>query len=148
MKIQTQLTETADKISLSGSIMTINGTDYDLGNVKPLPEIGKDKNDNPVYESPEKQRVYLENPEDNKSIIIFLKHGVALQFIFINYNLMRFYDINENNIIDLNELKLIVDHWNLPEDKRELERLKIMDAYLAIEGNTKESWELKGIPKK
>ncbi len=60
---------------------------------------------------------------------------------------MRFYDINENNIIDLNELKLIVVHWNLPEDKREAERLKIIDAYLAIEGNTKESWKLKGIPK-
>lgn len=144
MKIQTQLNKTADKISLSGSILTINGTDYDLNNVKPLPEIGKDKNDNPVYESPENQRVYLAG----ENITILLKIDVELQFMFMSYNLMRFYDINENNLIDLNELKLIVTHWNLPEEKRETERLKIMETYLAIEGNTKESWKLKGIPEK
>jgi hypothetical protein len=132
MKIQTQLNKTADKISLSSSILTINGKDYDLENVKPLSE----------NETCENQRVYLEG----KDIIIFLKIDVELQFIFMSYNLMRFYDINENNLIDLSELKLIVIHWNLPEDEREAERLKIIDAYLLIEGNTKESWKLKGVP--
>jgi hypothetical protein len=133
MKIQTQLNKTADKISLSSSTLTINGKDYDLENVKPLSE----------NESCENQRVCSEG----KDIIIFFKINVELQFMFMSYNLMRFYDINENNLIDLSELKLIIDHWNLPEDEREAERVKIMDVYLAVKGNTKESWKLKGVPK-
>lgn len=140
MKIQTQLNKISDVVSLSGSIFKINEIDYDLDNVKPLPEIGKDKNDNPIYESCENQRVYLQG---NK-IRIFLKIDVELQFMFTNNNLLRFYDINENDIIDIKELNLIVNHWNLPENERKSERLKIYNDYLKIEGNTKENWKLKG----
>lgn len=129
MKIHTQLNKMSDNIILSGSILKINGVDYNLDNVKPLPE----------NESCENQRVYL-HFED---VIIFLKIDVELQFMFINNNLIRFYDINENDIIDINELKLIVDHWNMSEENRRKEHKTIMNDFLKT--HSKEEWKNKGL---
>jgi hypothetical protein len=130
MKIQTQLHKTADLLSLSGSTLTINGTEYDLDNVQELPE----------GETHENQRVY----KQGEDTIIFLHVDTELQFLAINHNLMRFFDIDENNLISMDELKIFVDHWNKPEAERKAERLAIMNEYLKT--GTKEDWKKKGIP--
>lgn len=104
MKIQTQLNKIADEISLSGNNLIINGDNYDLDNVQELPE----------NESPENQRVYL----SGEDTIIFLKIDVKRQFMFINGNDLKFYDVDCNGILDVNELKTIVDHWNMSEAER------------------------------
>lgn len=140
MKIQTQLQKTADTIELNGSILTINGKDYDLDNALPLAEIGKTESGEPILESPENQRIYKQGDDT----IIFLNVDVELQFLSINYNLMRFFDIDSNNVIDLDELAIFVDHWSKTESDRREIRNDIMERFLKT--GTKEDWKKKGIP--
>ena len=126
MKIQHHLNKTADEISLSGSNLTINGKVYDLSAVKALPKIGGTEEE-PVYETCENQRVYL----SGEDVVILLKVDFEIfSFMFVNYNLKRFYDINENDIIDLNELQLIIDHLNMDETARREARAVIYQAYI------------------
>lgn len=140
MKIQTQLHKTADELGLNGSVLTINGEDYDLDNAAPLAEIGQDDYGNPLLESCENQRVYKHGDD----IIIFLHVDAKLQFLAINNNLMRFFDIDANNIITLDEMTIFVDHWNKPESDRVEIRNGIKEKFL--ESGTIEDWKKKGIP--
>jgi len=65
------------------------------------------------------------------------------KFLFTNGNLLRFYDIDSNGEIDINELKLIVDHINNNDLAGIREELKsILDKYL--EDNTMNDWYKKG----
>jgi len=136
MKIQTQLNKIADEISLSGSNLTINSKVYDLSKPEPLKQIGETEEDL-IFESPENQRVYL----SGEDIKIFLKIDVNRQFMFINGNDKRFYDKDCNNLIDLSELKVIVDHWNMTEPDRKIEHLQIKEDYLKT--HTMEDWKAK-----
>ena len=138
MKIQTQVNKTSDEISLSGSTLAINGTPYDTTNIQSLKKIGGTEED-PIYESPENQRVYLSGEEK----IIFLKVDINRQFMFINGNDKRFYDKDCNNLIDLSELKVIVDHWNMSESDRKIEHLQIKEYFLKT--HTLEDWKAKGL---
>lgn len=141
MKMQTQLTKIADELNLSGNILAINGTDYDLSAPQELPE----------GESSENQRVYLQGEET----VIFLKIDVEKSFMFTKTkikgtneygsNLMRFYDINDDGDISLSELIVIVKHWNMGEDDRREAHRIIRDEFLKT--GSVEDWLMKGVKK-
>lgn len=137
MKIQTQLNKIADKVSLSGNNFTVNGTVYDLDNLNSAPEsleISEIITAEMIEERQAKRvqfyldnLVYLEGDEE----IIFLKIDVDHQTMFIGNkrkdpegkeyicsNLMLLYDINNDKDISIDELKIIVDHWNSTESAR------------------------------
>jgi len=88
-----------DDFSISGNIITINDTDYDLENPQVLQEIGKDEEDNPILESYENQRVYLENDICYVRLIVDF-----LQFhLFANSGYLIFHDKDSNGELDLLE---------------------------------------------
>lgn len=141
MKIQPQLTTIADELNLAGNILTVNGTDYDLSTSQELPE----------GESCENQRVYLQGEET----IIFLKIDVEKSFMFTKTkikgtnlygsNLMRFYDVNDDGDISIDELAIIIEHWNMNEEERHATHKAIRDEFLKTW--SVEDWLMKGIKK-
>ena len=50
---------------------------------------------------------------------VLLKVGTDRQFMFINGNMYRFYDIDDSGSIDEEtEWPIIVKHWNMTEEER------------------------------
>ena len=64
-------------------------------------------------------------------------------FLFKNNNMFRFFDINEDNIIDLSELKIMIDYINEDDLVKIRQGLKIIrDKYLQT--HTVMEWDNKG----
>lgn len=61
IKIQAVQRNTADEVSINGSKITINGTEYDLENPENFAVTGQDDQGNDILELPENQRVYLDS---------------------------------------------------------------------------------------
>lgn len=163
MKIQTQQAKTADTTALNGNILTISGKDYDLSKPEPLEIIGTDEHGNDILESCENQQVYLDN---NGDTIIFLRYSTPhTGFLFqeTNFpapteehpnrrlhgsNLLRFFDINGNGVIDLNELAEVIRVFNLPESELKEECRKKREAFFDQYDDEKEAlqaWRMKGV---
>lgn len=109
MKIQTQLKDKKDDLKLDGNILSINGEDYDLQNlpsyIDPIDEIEQ-----------EQPRLYQKN--DDIYGLFYIDFDV--QFMFINNNTMLFYDIDMDGDLSIDEVKVLVEHWNMsPEERRE-----------------------------
>lgn len=117
MKIQTQLSAIADTITKSGSILTINGIDYDLNNLSPkqepiLDDEGRATNQKEI----DAMRVW-QDESGNKNMVIM--PDTEKQFMFINGNLLRFYDLDNRGEIDEGEeLDRLVDAWNMTPEER------------------------------
>lgn len=116
----------SDTLSLNGSVLTINGTDYDLDAATALPVIDEETGQT---ESPENQRVYLQNSET----IVYLKIDDLHQFDFVNKNFALFFDTDLNGDISPEELAAYVEHYNLTEDERRANRKAIKDGFTAKE---------------
>lgn len=123
--------EKPDELKLNGNIFTINGKDYDLDNLDPRIELIPVDNfdpQEPKYKNQSEydaQRVWLDESGEINALIVY---GVERQFMFINGNLLKFHDLNDNGIIDRGaELKKLVAAWNMTTEERRAyytERLK------------------------
>lgn len=85
------------------------------------------------------------NDKDTKltsDSIIILNVDTEHQFMFINGNLMRFYDINNDDDISLDKIKTIVEHWNMTKEERLEAHRAIYNKYL--ETHSLEEWRKKG----
>ena len=75
---------------------------------------------------------------------VLIKVDTSRQFMFINGNMMRFYDIDDSGSIDdEKEWPIIVKHWNMSEEERTLAHKAIRDEYLKT--HSIEEWKTKGI---
>lgn len=132
MEIRPVLTNKKYYYCLESSILKINDSVFDLSS---LPKLKKptEKNPNPINPDFYKQ-------DEKEYGLLYV--NVDQQFMFINNNLMKFYDIDSNGDISLAELKTIIDHMNMPLDQVIKERKAIMDNYIATHGI--EAWNKKG----
>lgn len=119
MKIQAILSQTnkSDILKLNGTVLKINGKDYDLYKLNsPSTEDEADNTqffiDNQCFVDSDgigHLKIYVDN-----------KHF----FLFINNNYLLFHDKDLNGDIDLNELRGLIDCYNLSEDDRKKEHLE------------------------
>lgn len=126
IKIQTQQSKTPDKVTLTGSILTINGTKFDFDNLT-------DDNTLPVWK----------DSDDNIHVTLLIPENRA--YLFRQWGMMRYFDIDDNNIIDLAEFKIALDYINETDNvklKTDLDAIKA--EYL--KDHTVMEWRLKGKP--
>ncbi len=152
MKLQTQQSITADTLELTGNILNISGTDYDLSNPQELPEDVTDENKRVYLDSEGNTCVSLKtdppsspaNPDCKGRDFMFTKtwHKIDGKNVLVS-NLMLFYDVNNDDDISIDEFKTIVDHWNMSEDDRRAAHKTIRDNFL--NNNPVEDWLKKGI---
>jgi len=100
----------SDELSINGNVLKVNGKDFDTENLlSPSTEENADNTqffiDNPCY---------IENDIKHLKIYVDSKHW----FLFINNNYLLFHDKDLNGEIDLDELKGLIDCYNLPEADR------------------------------
>lgn len=107
MKLHFQKTNTADKLSISKSILTQNGVETDLDNVTVF-----EQNEEGTLTQPD---IY-KDADDILHIIIRI--DTDRQFMVINDNLMKFYDIDKNGDISIDEFARFIEYYNKSEDDR------------------------------
>lgn len=135
IKIKSTMRVAADEITKNGSVITINGTEYDMSDPQPLAVIGKDDDDNDILESELNQRVYKDS-EDNT--VLFLCYdppsskdnpqskGRAFMFQdtsrkiggkqFYGSNHLRWFDKDLNKLYDDSELNNLIEWWNAGDE--------------------------------
>ena len=126
-----------DKFSLTGSSIKINGKEYDLVNPKVLPEIGRDEQDNPILESSENQRVYL----DGDTCFIRLHVSFHKMFLFQDNNDLLYHDRDSSGGLDLSEFSELIHCLNIPNDERVKEHKAYEKSF--IEDNGIDAWNKK-----
>lgn len=132
MKLKSRLktkNEKADILAYNPGYITINGTESDFNNlpVKPEPvtdETGAVTNQAEIDAfNSAGHRVWQ---DQSGTVNIQIVYDVDRQFMFINGNLMRFYDIDDNGDISESELSTIVINYNkTEEDRREYHLSKL-----------------------
>jgi hypothetical protein len=127
IKLQTQKSKTSGTRLLLNNILIINKVKYDFDNLDT-------DSSNPVYKDAEGNIQILLSVPENRF------------FMFHSGNLLRFFDIDSNGIIDLSELKTAIDYINETDEEKLRENLKVIrDKYL--ETHTTMEWRQKGIIK-
>lgn len=134
-KLYTQKTKIKDKLYLDGYILTINDS------------INIDLESPSEYKYPVNDDILVEQER------FYIKDGLVYGLIytdsdtynmFINNNAYRYYDVDMSGDISIDELKILVDHYNMSNEERAEAQKKIYEDYLKIPGNTKETWKKKG----
>lgn len=119
MKIKRAMRETADTLSIDGSVLTINGVKYNLENIEPEESVleKSDLSDEEKYETfPDQENKRVMNRNGEISILLF--YDKPRRFMFVNGNLLRFYDVDDSGDISIDELSRIVEYWNKTEKER------------------------------
>jgi hypothetical protein len=115
-KIKEAVREVKDEVSLDDNILTINGIETDLLKVE---------------------------LDENGFYTIRLAVDEAHSFMFKKGNFIRFFDINNNNIIEISELERVIDYINNDDiESIEKDLKSIMDGYLKT--HTLDEWYKKG----
>jgi len=138
MKIQAIKSQTnkSDILELKGTELTINGTIYDLNNLQPYPT--EENADIPGFI--ETERCYTDaNGIDQINIKVSQEHS----FLFVNSNYLLFHDKDLNGELDLNELKGLIDCYNLSEQDRRKEHLEYKATFSDKEWSTRRANVLK-----
>ena len=144
-KINPTPSDNPDTVLLSGTTLVVNSVDYDLNNLdtdgsKPVYKVGT------IYETDDNG-----NPTDEviqeETTIINIKTPKNRMFMFIHMygtsNLKRFFDIDSDGVISIEELETVVDYITEKDDIVLKTSLKtIRDAYL--ENHKIEEWNKKG----
>jgi len=125
------LSATADKITRSGDIFNLNGTDYDLSDLSSLPQYVSpeyDDNGNITKErtNPETTPVYT----DGTDIFIHYKANTSTFDDLSHGNLMRIHDLNNNGQLEVSEFLGMVDYLGMTEAKRWEYKKEKMDEFL------------------
>jgi hypothetical protein len=110
--------------------ITVDGRIFDLSKIESITE----DQESPVYRLGE-------------DIIININIPKNRMFMFTNGNLLRFFDIDGNGIISVDELKVALDYILETDTEKVQAGLKIiLDDYL--KDHTKQEWWDKGFPVK
>ena len=123
IKLTHQLSAKADKMTRSGNIFNLNGTDYDLSDLSSLPQKIEPTEENP---NPDNGPVYT----DGIDISVFF-HADTNQFDDLSHgNLMRIHDLNNNGQLEVSEFLGLVDYLEMTETKRRAYRKEKMDEFI------------------
>lgn len=123
--IPTMNKKNPDNFSISGNILTINGTDYDLENPQAFPEIGKDEQDNPIFESCENQRVYI----DGDICYVRLIVDFYQFFLFKDKNNLIMHDRDSDGELDLLEYFNFLGCLLLPDTERREDHRQVITEF-------------------
>lgn len=125
----------ADKIEITDEAIIRNGESFKLDSIPAMIE--------PTEEtpSPDNGPVYM---LDAETISLDYGYSYAEQFDFINGNLMRYHDLNNDGVFDLSEARAFFnDFLSKDEESRREVRKGRMENYL--ETHSKEEWKRKGL---
>jgi len=128
--------QTGDKISLKDSILTINNIEFDLNNLSTDNTKKVYKLITPIFED-DKQT------GETVDTIINIEVDKNHFFMFHSGNAKRFYDINCNGILELNELSILINDYNADSKTCKANRKLIYDKF--VKTGTKKEWIAKGL---
>ena len=138
IKLQAITQDIGNTISMTDSSITIDNKKYYFNSLT-------QDSTKPCYKTVTPVIVdEVDTGETIETIHILLSIPKNRRFMFHSGNLKRFFDVDNNNIIDVPELKTAIDYINEVDDVKLKTSLKLIrDSYLT--NHTRDEWNAKGL---